>query len=190
MSEHRDRTTFRLDCVEIDSSSIEGKGLITKFAAGEGVTQFKADHAEVGERHGYTPELYQDSMHIAHKDNESAMLVDAGETMVATPGACIEDVKMSYIRAMNHLPKDKKEDVEGREKDEMTANFKLVLGETARPRWYIPTALHLEYTQWHCCRVVTVNPILPGDELTFPYDWTPKHWAKATPSRTRVAGRG
>lgn len=99
-------------------------------------------------------------------------------------------MKMSYIRAMNHLPKDKKEDGEGRKKDEMTANVKLVFGETARPRWYIPTALHLEYTQWYCYRVVTVNPILPGDELTFPYDWTPKHWAKATPSRTRVAGRG
>lgn len=117
------------------------------------------------------------------------MLIDAGETMVATPGACIEDVKMSYIRVMNHLPKDKKEDVEEK-KDEMTATVTLVFGETARPRWYLPTALHLEYTQWYCCRVVTVNPIFPGDELTFPYDWTPKHWAKATPSRTRVAGRG
>ena len=187
MKELRGTIDFRLNCVEIGLSKIEGKGLFCNITADKEATLFEADLAEVGEKQGYTPDLYSDMKHIKHKDEDSVMLIDGGETMVATHGACIEDVKMTYIRAMNHLADPKREQRRG-EKDEATANVQLVFGETTKPRWYISAIPDLDYSLWYRCSVVAAKPILPGDELTFAYDYAPKHWALSRREGSETTG--
>ncbi|CAN0447438.1 unnamed protein product, partial [Pylaiella littoralis] len=79
--EYRDATTFKLDSVKVAPSDVHGHGLMTTRRVAKGAEVFTVDLPDCGEEQGYTPDMYDDYAHIAHKDGESAALIDAGSTM-------------------------------------------------------------------------------------------------------------
>ncbi|CAB1100915.1 unnamed protein product [Ectocarpus sp. CCAP 1310/34] len=160
---YRNVTTFRLDCVRVAPSNAHGHGLFSTLHAEAGCDVFVAVLPDCGKEQGYTPDKYNDYVHVAHKDGESAALIDFGSTVEGILDACHEDVKAGYIRAMNHASLDG------------DVSVLLDLREACVPDWYFSTG-GVEYNVWYACHVVAKRAIKPGDELRFSYAWTPAGW--------------
>lgn len=93
MLNYRDIAAFKLDIMEIAPSSVHGHGVMTTSRVAKGAEVFQVDLPDCAEEQGYTPDMYDDYVHIAHKDGESAALIDFGVTVEGTLLACYEDVK-------------------------------------------------------------------------------------------------
>lgn len=118
---------------------------------------------DCGEKQGYRACMYNDYMHIAHRDGTSAALIDFGTTVDGNLLACHEDSRAGYIRAMNHAS------------TERDVNVLLDLREAPVPDWYRPVG-QVVYTVWYSCHVIATREITPGEELRFEYAWTPPSW--------------
>lgn len=145
--------------MKVAPSDVHEHGLKTTRRLAKGVEVFKVDLPDCGEEQGYTPDMYDDYTHVAHKDGESAALIDAGSTMEGTLLACHEDVKMGYIRAMNHAG------------GEPEANVVLDIRGACMPDWYFPAG-GVTYEVWYSCHVIAARNIGRGEELRF---GTPGH---------------
>lgn len=168
VQDYRGLSTFALDSVKIGASDIEGRGLMATRGVVDGAVIFEVELPDVGEEQGYSSGVYDDNVHVAHKDGQSAALIDAGSTMEGNLLACYEDVKASYIRSMNHKKKTVAKGKPG-------ANVRLDFTSASVPDWYFPAG-GVVYDVWHRCSVVATRDIKPGEELTFEYAWTPKTW--------------
>ena len=163
VSHYRCDTTFRLQGVRVDPSKVHGNGLFSTDHVKAGDDVFVAILPDCGKEQGYTPDMYNDYVHVAHKDGQSAALIDSGSTVEGILGACHEDVKAGYVRAMNHAS------IEG------DVTVLLDLREACVPDWYFPAG-GVVYTVWYACHVIAKRAIKPGDELRFEYAWTPRGW--------------
>lgn len=142
---------------------MHGHGLFSTVHVEAGSDVLVAVLPDCGKEQGYTPDMYNDYVHVAHKDGESAALIDSGSTVEGILDACHEDVKAGYIRAMNHASVER------------DVTVLLDLRDACVPDWYFPTR-GAEYTVWYACHVVAKRAIKPGDELRFAYAWTPEGW--------------
>lgn len=66
----RDAVTFKLDGVRIAPSVIHGHGLMATRRVDDGTVIFTVDLPDCGEEQGYSPELYDDYVHVVHRDGK------------------------------------------------------------------------------------------------------------------------
>ena len=156
----RPDTNFSFEKIRIGKSDVHGHGLISNVEASKGDLLFELVAPELTRDLGYETKNYNCYRHIAHRDDQSVLLIDAAGMMEATLEACIEDAKMGYLRAINHA--------------RTGFNAEFVFDGAVRPDWYFP--MGVEFKWWYTCQVRALGAIRKGQEVRVEYAWAPKKW--------------
>ena len=104
---------------------------------------------------------YDCNKHVMHSDKQGVLLIDPGHLFRGNLSACVEDMRSSMIRLLNH---------------DGNPNAELYIKEDCKPQWYEPVDDDHGVETWYTCSIVLLKDVGAREELTIKYAHVPGSW--------------